>query len=34
MLTPDDIGRAVQFVLDSPAHVRINELVITPTAQH
>jgi NADP-dependent 3-hydroxy acid dehydrogenase YdfG len=34
MLTADDIGRAVQFVLDSPAHVRINELVITPTAQH
>jgi len=34
MLTPDDIGRAVQFVLDSPPHVRINELVITPTSQH
>lgn len=33
MLTPDDVGRAVQFVLDSPAHVRINELVITPTSQ-
>lgn len=34
MLTPGDIGRAVQFVLDSPEHVRINELVITPVAQH
>jgi len=33
MLTPDDVARAVQFVLDSPAHVRINELVISPTAQ-
>lgn len=33
MLTADDVARAVQFVLDSPAHVRINELVITPTAQ-
>jgi len=33
MLTPDDVARAVQFVLDSPSHVRINELVITPTAQ-
>ena len=33
MLTPDDVARAVQFVLDSPAHVRINELVITPASQ-
>jgi NADP-dependent 3-hydroxy acid dehydrogenase YdfG len=33
MLSPADVARAVQFVLDSPPHVRINELVITPTAQ-
>ncbi len=32
MLTPDDIARAVLFVLDSPAHVRIDELVISPNA--
>jgi NADP-dependent 3-hydroxy acid dehydrogenase YdfG len=34
MLTADDVARAVQFVLDSPAHVRIDELVISPTSQH
>ena len=33
MLTADDVGRAVQFVLDAPAHVRIDELVISPTGQ-
>ena len=33
MLTPDDVGRAVRFVLDSPPHVRIDELVITPVGQ-
>ena len=33
MLRPDDIGRAVAFVLDSPAHVRIDELVISPISQ-
>jgi NADP-dependent 3-hydroxy acid dehydrogenase YdfG len=33
MLTPDDIARAVQFVLDSPAHVRLDELVISPVSQ-
>lgn len=33
MLTPDDIARTVQFVLDSPAHVRIDELVISPISQ-
>ncbi len=33
MLQPDDIGRAVAFVLDSPAHVRIDELVISPVSQ-
>jgi len=31
MLTPEDVARTVQFVLDSPARVRIDELVITPT---
>ncbi len=30
MLGPADIAAAVQFVLDSPSHVCINELVITP----
>jgi NADP-dependent 3-hydroxy acid dehydrogenase YdfG len=34
MLTAEDIARAVQFVLDSPAHVRIDELVISPVSQH
>jgi NADP-dependent 3-hydroxy acid dehydrogenase YdfG len=31
MLSPDDVARTVQFVLDSPPHVCINELVVTPT---
>lgn len=30
MLSAEDIARAVHFVLTSPAHVRIDELVITP----
>jgi NADP-dependent 3-hydroxy acid dehydrogenase YdfG len=30
MLTPEDIGEAVRFVLDAPPHVRIDELVISP----
>lgn len=30
MLTPEDIGETVRFVLDAPAHVRIDELVISP----
>ena len=34
MLTPEDVARAVLFVLDSPPHVRIDELVISPVAQH
>lgn len=34
MLTADDIARAVQFVLDAPAHVRVDELVISPVSQH
>ncbi len=33
MLSPDDVAGAVRFVLDSPPHVRIDELVITPVAQ-
>lgn len=33
MLTPDDVARAVQFVLDAPPHVRIDELVISPVSQ-
>jgi NADP-dependent 3-hydroxy acid dehydrogenase YdfG len=34
MLTAHDVARAVQFVLDSPAHVRVDELVISPVSQH
>ena len=34
MLTADDIGRAVEFVLDSPPYVRVDELVISPISQH
>lgn len=33
MLTAEDVARAAQFVLDSPPHVRIDELVISPTSQ-
>jgi NADP-dependent 3-hydroxy acid dehydrogenase YdfG len=33
MLSPDDVARAVLFVLSSPPHVRIDELVISPVAQ-
>ena len=33
MLRPEDIGRAVKFVLASPPHVRIDELVLTPISQ-
>jgi NADP-dependent 3-hydroxy acid dehydrogenase YdfG len=33
MLRPEDVARAVRFVLDSPPHVRIDELVLTPVAQ-
>jgi NADP-dependent 3-hydroxy acid dehydrogenase YdfG len=31
MLSPDDVARAVLFALDASRHVRIDELVITPT---
>ncbi len=30
MLRPEDVARAIRFVLESPPHVRIDELVITP----
>lgn len=33
MLTPEDIARAVAFVLEAPAHVRVDELVISPVSQ-
>ena len=33
MLSPEDVARAVLFVLDSPRHIRIDELVISPMAQ-
>jgi NADP-dependent 3-hydroxy acid dehydrogenase YdfG len=33
MLRPDDVGRAVGFVLQSPPWVRIDELVISPVSQ-
>jgi NADP-dependent 3-hydroxy acid dehydrogenase YdfG len=34
MLTAEDVARAIQFVLDSPTHMRIDELVISPVSQH
>ena len=33
MLTSADVARAVMFVLESPPHVRIDELVISPVVQ-
>ncbi|MDQ0744460.1 NADP-dependent 3-hydroxy acid dehydrogenase YdfG [Clavibacter sp. B3I6] len=33
MLTPDDVARAALFVLASPPHVRIDELVLSPMSQ-
>lgn len=33
MLQPEDIGRTVAFVLGAPAHVRIDELVLSPVSQ-
>jgi NADP-dependent 3-hydroxy acid dehydrogenase YdfG len=30
MLSPEDVARTVRFVIDSPAHVRIDELVVSP----
>ena len=34
MLTAEDVARAIQFVLDSPIHMRVDELVISPVSQH
>ncbi|MBA8793806.1 NADP-dependent 3-hydroxy acid dehydrogenase YdfG [Friedmanniella endophytica] len=33
MLTPEDVAATVAFVLQSPPHVRIDELVISPVSQ-
>jgi len=33
MLAPDDVARTVQFVLDAPAHVRFDEIVVSPVSQ-
>ncbi|WP_337059737.1 SDR family oxidoreductase [Kineococcus sp. G2] len=33
MLTPEDVARTVQFVLDSPPHVRVDEVVLSPLSQ-
>jgi NADP-dependent 3-hydroxy acid dehydrogenase YdfG len=33
MLDPFDVARVIQFVLDSPAHVRFDELVVSPISQ-
>lgn len=33
MLSPMDIARTVAFVLESPAHVRVDELVVSPVSQ-
>lgn len=33
MLSPMDIARTVAFVIESPAHVRIDELVVSPVSQ-
>lgn len=33
MLVPFDVARVIQFVLDSPPHVRFDELVISPVSQ-
>lgn len=33
MLTAEDVARTVQFVLDSPPHVRIDELVVSPVTR-
>ena len=33
MLSPADVAQAVKFVVDAPAHVRVDELVILPVSQ-
>ncbi|MGI8802678.1 MAG: SDR family oxidoreductase [Solirubrobacteraceae bacterium] len=32
-LEPDDVARAVQYAVDQPAHVDVNEILIRPTSQ-
>jgi NADP-dependent 3-hydroxy acid dehydrogenase YdfG len=32
-LEPDDIARAVQFAVDQPPHVDVNEILVRPTSQ-
>jgi NADP-dependent 3-hydroxy acid dehydrogenase YdfG len=34
MLTPADVAAAVRFVLDAPAHVRVDELILSPLSQY
>ena len=31
MLQPDDLGRTIRFIAEMPAHVCINEIIISPT---
>jgi len=31
MLQPEDLGRVVRFVAESPSHVNLNEILISPT---
>jgi NADP-dependent 3-hydroxy acid dehydrogenase YdfG len=33
MLQPEDVARSIRFVIDAPAHVRFDELVISPVSQ-
>ena len=33
MLSTEDVARAVRFILDSPQHVRIDELALSPIGQ-
>ena len=32
-LEPDDVARAIMFVVSEPPHVDVNELLVRPTAQ-
>ncbi len=31
MLRPEDVGRVIRFVAEAPAHVCLNEIVVSPT---
>ncbi|MBK0332343.1 SDR family oxidoreductase [Brachybacterium sp. MASK1Z-5] len=33
MLSPEDVAHAACFVLDAPAHMRVDELVVSPVSQ-